>query len=53
MSEMKEKIYYWYCPVCKTEKEYGDSLQDVRLSLEDHEKQQHKKKLVGTFGKHV
>ena len=53
----KEWKFYAYCPVCNSSEKYpdfiarGESLSHVRQQLEAHEKECHKKKLVGTFGK--
>jgi hypothetical protein len=48
----EEVIYYWYCPACKLfEHQKADSIPGARLKLEEHEKEKHKGKPVGTFGK--
>jgi hypothetical protein len=48
----EELTYYWYCPACKDfEKKPADSLPGARKKLEEHEKEKHKGKPVGTFGK--
>ncbi|MFA7219026.1 MAG: hypothetical protein WC119_00675 [Synergistaceae bacterium] len=45
-------VYYWYCPACKIlEHQPADSLAHARTLLEAHEKEKHKGKQVGNYGK--
>ena len=49
---MKTEYYYYSeCPICKDYKEKAKSLQGARDKLEKHEKENHKGKQVGSFGK--
>ena len=42
--------YYAYCPACNNFWAKGNSLSDAKQKLEQHEKDCHKGKQVGTFG---
>ena len=51
---MTTKYYYYSkCPLCKDYSEDAISLQDAKDKLERHEKENHKGKMVGTFGKGI
>jgi len=43
--------FYAKCPSCKDYYEAAESLEDARNKLEKHEKEKHKGKPIGTFGK--
>ena len=43
--------YYAYCPQCPNYFQTATSVHDAKTHLEAHEKEYHKKKPVGTFGK--
>jgi len=49
---MNSFTYYAKCLQCDYSED-ADSLQDAREKCEAHEKEKHKKKLVGRFGKKV
>jgi len=52
MKIMKDKLYYWFCPLCGKEETLTQSptSQDSKIELEKHEAENRKGKPVGNFG---